>query len=150
MVSETVKILDVLLPKGEVLKLVYKDGSQKVYKCSDNKEIQIPLAVLTNSSSASAAEILASAVKDSNKGAVIGTKTYGKGIVQEIEKLSYRGALSITVAKYYTASGIEINKNGIEPNIVVELPEEMKNKTVISKDKDLQLQRAMQYINENK
>lgn len=150
LVSETVKILDVLLPKGEVLKLVYKDGSQKVYKCSDNKEIKIPLTVLTNSSSASAAEILASAVKDSNKGVVIGTKTYGKGIVQEIEKLSYRGALSITVAKYYTASGIEINKNGIEPNIVVELPEEMKNKTVIAKDKDIQLQRAVQYINENK
>lgn len=149
LVSETVKILDILLPKGEVLKLVYKDGSQKVYKCSDNKQIEIPLAVITNGSSASAAEILASAVKDSNKGVVIGTKTYGKGIVQEIEKLSYRGALSITVAKYYTASGVEINKNGIEPNIVVELPEELKNKTVLAKDKDLQLQRAIQYINEN-
>lgn len=150
LVSETINILDLLLPKGEVLKLVYKDGRNKVYKCSDNKQIEIPLAVLANGSSASASEILASAIKDANKGVIIGTKTYGKGIVQEIEKLSYRGALSITVAKYYTASGIEINKNGIEPNIVVELPEDLKNQSVLAKDKDIQLKRAIQYINENK
>lgn len=150
LVSETVKILDLLLPKGEVLRLTYKDGSNKIYKCSDDKQIKIPLVVLANGSSASASEILASAIKDSGKGIIIGTKTYGKGIVQEIEKLSFRGALSITVAKYYTSSGIEINKNGIEPNIVVELPDELKKQTVVTKDKDTQLQRAIQYINENK
>lgn len=150
LVSETVKILDLLLPKGEVLRLTYKDGSNKIYRCTDNKQIDIPLAVLANGSSASASEILASAIKDSGKGVIVGTQTYGKGIVQEVEKLSFRGALSITVAKYYTSSGIEINKNGIEPNIVVELPEELKKQSVVAKDKDTQLQRAIQYIDENK
>lgn len=150
LVSETVKILDLLLPKGEVLRLTYKDGSNKIYKCSDDKQIEIPLVILANGSSASASEILASAIKDSGKGIIVGTKTYGKGIVQEIEKLSFRGALSITVAKYYTSSGIEINKNGIEPDIIVELSEELKKQIVVEKEKDIQLQRAMQYINENK
>lgn len=150
LVSETIKILDLLLPKGEVLRLTYKDGTNKIYKCSDNKQIEIPLTVLVNGSSASASEILAGAIKDSGKGVIVGTQTYGKGIVQEIEKLSFRGALSITVAKYYTSSGVEIHENGIEPNIVIELPEEYKKQSVVSKDKDTQLQRAIEYINKNK
>lgn len=149
-VTETVEILDLLLPKGEVLKLVYKDGSQKVYKCNDDAQIEIPLAVVTNSRSASASEILAGAIKDSGKGVIIGNKTYGKGIVQEVQKLSVRGALSITVAKYYTASGVEIHKNGIEPNISVDLPSEVENETVIPFEKDTQLQKAIEYINSKK
>lgn len=150
LVSETIKILDLLLPKGEVLRLEYRDGRSKVYKCSTNEQIEIPLTVLVNGSSASASEILASAIKDSKKGVIIGTKTYGKGIVQEIEKLSTRGALSITVAKYYTISGVEINKNGIEPDIKVELSDELKKQSVISKEDDTQLKRAIEYINNKK
>lgn len=149
LVTETIQILDLLLPKGEVLKLVYKDGSQKVYKCSDNKQIEIPLTVLVNENSASASEILASAIKDSGKGKIIGTKTFGKGIVQEIEKLETRGALSITVAKYYTASGIEINKNGIEPDIEIEISEELKKKSVLDREEDEQLNKAMEWIQDN-
>lgn len=149
-VTETVKILDLLLPKGDVLKLVYKDGSQKVYKCTNDNQIEIPLAIVANSRSASASEILAGAVKDSGKGAIIGNKTYGKGIVQEVQKLSVRGALSITVAKYYTASGTEIHKNGIEPNISVDLPSEVENETVVPFEKDTQLQKAIEYINSKK
>lgn len=150
LVDETIDILDLLLPKGDVLKLVYKDGSQKVYKCEDDEQINIPLAVLTNSRSASASEILSSAIKDSGKGVLIGEKTYGKGIVQEVERLESGGAMSITVAKYYTMSGIEIHKNGITPDIEVELPEDVKNLSVIEKDKDTQLQKAIEYINSKK
>lgn len=149
-VTETIKILDLLLPKGEVLKLVYKDGSQKIYKCNDNDQIEIPLAIVANSRSASASEIFAGAVKDSGKGVIVGNKTYGKGIVQEVQKLSVRGALSITVAKYYTSSGIEIHQNGIEPNIAVDLPSEVENETVIPFEKDTQLQKAIEYINSQK
>lgn len=149
LVTETIKILDLLLPKCEVLKLEYRDGKNKIYKCSNNDEINIPLTILVNKSSASAAEILASAIKDANKGVVIGTQTFGKGIVQEIEKLKTRGALSITVAKYYTASGVEINKNGIEPNIAVDLPDELKKKAVVPKEEDTQLQKAIDYIKQN-
>ena len=149
LVTETIKMLDYLLPPGDVLKLVYKDGSQKVYKCTTDEQIKMPLAVLVNGSSASASEIFASAIKDAQKGKVIGVKTFGKGIVQEVEKLKTRGALSITVAKYYTNSGVEINKNGIEPDIKVEIPKELTKKSVLEKDEDTQLKEAIKYIKEN-
>lgn len=151
LVSETVEIAKLLLPKCDIVRLVYREGNEKVYKCDGKNEISVPLAVLVNSRSASAAEILSGAIKDSGKGVLIGNKTYGKGIVQSIEPLSSgNGALSITTAKYYTASGIEIHKNGIEPNIKVDLSEELKDDIAISKDKDTQLQKAVEYINSNK
>ena len=147
LVSDTVSILKEMLPKCDIVKLVYKDESERVYKCDGKNQINIPVAVLVNSGSASASEILASAIKDSNTGVLIGTKTYGKGIVQEVQQLDGKGALSITVAKYYTASGVEIHKNGIEPNITVELPEEYQKS---SSDKDTQLIKAIEYINSKK
>ena len=150
LVADTIKILQLMMPKCDLLKIVYKDSSEKVYKCDGKNEINIPLVVLTNSRSASASEILASAIKDSNKGIIIGNKTYGKGVIQEVEQLDGNGALSITVAKYYTASGIEIHKNGIEPNISVDLPDDVKNDSMIILDKDTQLQRAIKYIKEGK
>ncbi len=146
LVSETLDIARLMLPKGDILKLVYKTGKEKVYKDEDNTEINIPLAVIANSRSASAAEILSGAIKDSGKGVLIGNKTYGKGIVQTIEKLGNRGAIAITTSKYYTASGVEIHKNGIEPNITVDLPEEYKNDITIPRDKDTQLQKAIEYV----
>ena len=129
---------------------MYREGNEKVYKCDGKNEIQIPLAVLVNSRSASAAEILSGAIKDSGKGILVGNKTYGKGIVQSIEPLDGKGALSITTAKYYTASGVEIHKNGIEPNITVDLPEDLKDNIAIPKQRDTQLQKAVEYINQNK
>lgn len=149
LVTETVNILNLLLPKCDVLKLVQKDGTTKIYKTDGENEIKIPLVVLVNSSSASASEIFASAIKDANKGILIGNKTYGKGIVQTIQRLSAQDAISITTAKYYTPSGIEIHKNGIEPNIVVDLPEEVKNDTAVERTKDTQLQKAIEYIKTN-
>ncbi len=150
LVSETISIAKLLLPKGDILKLVYKTGNDKVYTDNDNDEIKVPLTVLVNSRSASASEILSGAIKDSGKGVIIGEKTYGKGIVQTIEKLSVRGAIAITTSKYYTASGVEIHKNGIEPNIMVALPEEYKNDITIPKNQDTQLQKAIEYINSKK
>lgn len=149
LVKETIEILDLLLPKGEVLKMIYNDGDEKVYKCDDDDQISVPLAVLVNGHSASAAEILSGAIKDSQKGVIIGEKTYGKGIVQEVERLGERGAMSITVAKYYTTSGVEIHKNGIEPNITVSLAEEYKNEMTIPKENDTQLQKAIEYVKSN-
>lgn len=150
LVSDTVKILQEMLPECDIVKLVYKDKSEKVYKCDGKNKINIPVAVLVNSKSASASEILASAIKDSEIGVIVGTKTYGKGIVQEIEELDGKGALSITVAKYYTISGVEIHKNGIEPNINVDIPEELKGLVSIPRDKDTQLIKAIEYINSKK
>ncbi len=150
-VEETIEIAKLLLPKCDIVRLVYRDGNEKVYKCDGKNEIDIPLAVLVNSNSASAAEILSGAIKDSGKGVLIGNKTFGKGIVQSVEKLENgKGALSITTAKYYTASGVEIHKNGIEPNIEVNLSDDLKNVIAIPKDKDSQLQKAIEYINSKK
>lgn len=145
-VPETINILNLLLPECDVLKLVAKDGTSKIYKTDNESQINIPLVVLVNSNSASASEILASAVKDSKKGILIGNKTYGKGIVQTVQPLSVGDAISITTSKYYTPSGIEIHKNGIEPDITIDLPEEVKNDTTVDKTKDTQLQKAIEYL----
>lgn len=150
LVSDTVSILKEMLPKCDIVKLVYKDQSERVYKCDGNNQIKIPVAVLVNSMSASASEILASAIKDSGVGVLVGTKTYGKGIVQEIQQLDGKGALSITVAKYYTASGVEIHKNGIEPNIAVDVSQEYSKSYTIPRNKDSQLIKAIEYINSKK
>ena len=149
-VDQALLIANLFVPEDEVLKLVSRYGVEKIYKTTSTNEIDIPLTILVNGNSASSSEILASVIKDSNKGVIIGTKTYGKGIVQTTKKLSYGGALSITTAKYYTKSGVEIHKNGIEPNILVEQADEYKNEIVVPYDKDLQLQRAIEYIKENK
>lgn len=150
LVSDTTEIAKMLLSKCDIVRLVYREGNEKVYKCDGKNEIKVPLAVLVNSRSASAAEILSGAIKDSGKGILIGNQTYGKGIVQAIEQLDGNGALSITTAKYYTASGVEIHKNGIEPNITVDLPEDLKDNIAIPKERDTQLQKAVEYINQNK
>ena len=150
LVDETLKIADLLVPKVDALKLKYKDGTEKVYKTNSDDEIKVPLVVLVNERSASASEILAGIIKDTNKGKLVGTTTFGKGIVQTVEKLGDRGALAITTSKYYTPSGIEIHKNGIEPDIKVELPEDQKNEITVTRDKDTQLKKALEYITKQK
>ena len=147
-VYDTLKMLDIFLPKAEVLKLVNKAGEEEVFKTNNLEEINIPLAVLVNQNSASASEIFASAVKDSGKGIVVGTQTFGKGVVQYVRQIKGHGAISIVSSQYFTSSGVVIQDNGIEPNIVVELPEELKNNSYIDRDKDLQLQEALKYIKE--
>ena len=123
LVYDTVEILDLFLPECDVLKLVDKNGNEEVFKTDNTSQIDIPLVVLVNQNSASASEIFASAIKDSGKGVVIGTKTYGKGVVQYVRPIKEHGAISIVAAQYFTSSGVVIQDNGIEPNIVVELDE---------------------------
>jgi carboxyl-terminal processing protease len=146
LLTETVKIANMLLPKGEVVKLVYRDGKEKVYPSDGNNEIKIPLTVLVNERSASASEILAGSIKDSKKGTIIGMKTFGKGIVQTVEKLDVEGAISLTTSKYYTSSGVEIHKNGIEPNIEVKLSDDYINKLYIPIENDSQLLKAIEVL----
>lgn len=146
LVDQTVDIANMLLPKGEIVKLVDKAGQVKMYNSDGKNEINIPLVVLVNSRSASASEILSSAIKDTKKGVLVGTKTYGKGIVQTVQSLDGDGALAVTTAKYYTLSGIEIQKNGIEPNYTVELPDDVKNNLYVTSDKDTQLKKAIEIV----
>ncbi len=146
-VDQTLLIANLLVPESEALKLVSRTGTSKIYKTTSANEIKVPLAVVVNQNSASSSEILASIVKDSQKGVVVGVKTYGKGIVQTAKALSFGGALSITTAKYYTSSGVEIHKNGIEPNIIANQEEEYKNEAIVEYEHDIQLQKAVEYIN---
>ncbi len=147
LLTEAVDIADQILPEGEIVKIVYGNGTEKIYTSDDDKKIDIPIVVLVNEYSASASEILAGAIKDSGRGTIIGKNTFGKGIVQTIEPLnSGIGALSITSSKYYTASGNEIHGVGISPNIDIDSKEEYKNISFIPYNEDIQLHKAIETL----
>lgn len=148
-VSETVKIADLLCGEGKIVETVYRDGSKKVYTSDAENKCTVPLVVIVNESSASASEILAGAIKDLKQGTLVGKKTYGKGIVQSIVPLNEGGAVSVTTAKYYTASGIEIHGNGIEPNVEVDISDVNRGMTV-DYNKDEQLRKAVEILNNSK
>lgn len=105
--------------------IVYTEDKMKKERREDDgkNEHNIPLAVLVNGSSASASEIFAGAVKDYGIGTIVGTTTYGKGVVQTIQPLTDGSAVKITIAKYFTPKGNDINKKGITPNVEAELSE---------------------------
>ena len=101
---------------------------------------------LVNESSASASEIFAGAVQDYGIGKIVGTTTYGKGVVQELRQLHDGSAVKLTVSNYYTPKGNSINKVGIKPDIEVKLASELLNKTEISHEEDNQLQEALKTL----
>ena len=149
-VDDTLKILDMFVGQEDVLRLVDKNGKEKVYSTTDTENINIPLAVIVNQNSASASEIFASIVMDLNRGEVFGTQTYGKGVVQYVLRIKDHGSIDCVAAQYFTPSGVVIQDNGITPTHVVEVDEEYKNNTFISRDKDAQLQGALEYIKNKK
>ena len=119
-VDETVRIADLLCGEGTIIKEIYGDGTTKIFT-SDSKKCEVPIAVLINGDSASAAEILSGAIKDLKAGKLVGTTTFGKGIMQDYIKLENGGGVAITVAEYYTASNEQIHKKGIKPDVEVKL-----------------------------
>lgn len=119
MVESVVEILDQILPEGVTVWTEDKYGSKKEYH-SDASCMSYPLAVLVNENSASSSEIFAGAIRDFKYGTLIGTKTYGKGIVQGIRKLSDGSAIKLTTGKYFTPGGENIHDEGIEPDIKLE------------------------------
>lgn len=118
--SAVVDIARKILPAGLVVYTEDKKGERTEYTCDGKNELQMPLVVLVNEYSASASEILAGAIQDYNKGTLIGTTTYGKGIVQRIHRLDDGTALKLTVSAYFTPSGRNIHGIGIEPDIELE------------------------------
>ncbi len=110
-----------ILPKGLVVYTEDKDGDRKEYSCDGKDELQVPMVVLVNGNSASASEILAGSIKDYKKGTILGTTTFGKGIVQKIFALSDGSAIKLTISHYYTPSGADIHGVGIEPDEELEL-----------------------------
>ena len=149
-VDDTLKILDMFVGEEDVLRLVDKNGKEKVFSTTDAENINIPLAIIVNQNSASASEIFASIVMDLNRGEVFGTQTYGKGVVQYVLRIKDHGSIDCVAAQYFTPSGVVIQDNGITPTHVVEVDEEYKNNTFIPRDKDAQLQGALEYIKNKK
>ena len=139
------KITDELMGKGTIVYTKTKQG-EKDYLNSDKDKIDVPLVVLVNGGSASASEILAGAIKDTESGTLVGTKTFGKGIVQRILPLSDGSGLKMTTSEYFTPNGINIHGIGIEPNVVIELPEDVEYYGVDYLDEDVQLQKAIEII----
>ena len=107
-----------ILPEGLIVYTEDRYGNRTEYSCDGDRELEIPLAVLINGDSASASEIFAGAVKDYGIGILVGTTTFGKGIVQRIVELSDGTAVKLTIAKYYTPKGNNIHDKGIEPRCV--------------------------------
>lgn len=132
-----------ILPKGLVVYTEDKYGERDEYTCDGKNELDIPLVVLINGNSASASEILAGAIKDYDKGTLIGTTTFGKGIVQRILPLTDGTALKLTISAYYTPKGNNIHGIGIDPDIECEFDSE----AYYDEGVDNQLERAKQEIN---
>lgn len=137
-------IADELLPEEIITYTVDKKGSRSDYT-SDAEEIGIPMAVLVNSNSASASEVLTGALKDYEKAIIVGEKTFGKGIVQSVIPLGDGSGVSVTTAKYYSPNGICIHGVGIEPDIVVEM-ETDKQISDLTYEEDIQLQKAVEVL----
>lgn len=138
------KIADELLPAGIITYTETKTGKREEYTSSAG-ELGIPMTVLVNGGSASASEVLTGALKDYKKATVIGTKTFGKGVVQTVIPLGDGSGISLTTSKYYSPSGVCIHGIGIEPDIVVEA-DETKQISDLSVDEDIQLQKAIEVL----
>lgn len=146
LLDTVVKITDMLVPEGYITYIEDKNGNKK-YEFSDENAINKPLAILVNGNSASASEVLSGAVKDMKAGKLVGTKTFGKGVVQNTYRLSDKSGLKVTVAKYYTPSGICIDGIGIEPDYKIEMPE-TEYGVKLPFEQDLQLQKAIDVVKE--
>ena len=147
LVKSAHEIGEELLPEGIMVYTMDKDGNREDTLCDDVYN-DVPLVVLVNGNSASAAEILAGAIQDTGRGQLIGTTTFGKGLVQRLFTLPDGSGLNVTIQKYYTPNGTSIHGVGITPDYEVELPEEYAQQTNIPAEADTQLQKAVEVLSE--
>ncbi len=147
LVDQALQIADYIVPKGkDLLVTVDKDKNEKIEKSKEDVLIDMPIVVLVNENSASSSEILAGALKDLNEATIVGTTTYGKGVIQQLLTLKSGAGLKVTVEEYYTPNRTKINGVGIEPNEKVELPETVSNHLFVQRDQDTQLQKAIEIL----
>lgn len=140
LLDSVVDTLRQILPEGMIVYTQTKDGTKKEYTCDGETPIEIPLTVLVNENSASASEIFAGAVHDHEIATLVGEKTFGKGIVQQTFPFTDGSAIKMTIAKYYTPSGVCIHGEGISPDVEVELPADA--------TEDVQLNKAIEVTKE--
>lgn len=132
LLTTVISMLKDILPNGLIVYTEDKDGNRKEYSDNDNEELDMPLAVLVNGNSASASEIFAGAIQDYGKGVIVGTQTFGKGIVQTVKPLTDGSAIKFTIAKYFTQKGQDIHGKGVTPDVVVEYDKDADEDTQIS------------------
>ena len=148
-VDEATKIADYILEKGDVIISTVDNKGEKEITYSENDPIfNMPIVILVNENTASASEILTAALQDYKKATVVGTKTYGKGIIQTLFTLSDGSGLKITTAEYYTPKGTNIHKVGIKPDEEVKLPDDIENIYAVAEKDDTQLKKAIDILNE--
>lgn len=141
LLTNAIYIANLLLPKGIIVSTVDRDGYKETQRSIGHPITNKPLVILINKGSASASEILSGALKDNKRAVLVGEKSFGKGLVQEINRLPDESGVNITIQKYLTPSGTDINKKGIEPDIKVELSDDdIKNKD------DKQLKKANEVL----
>lgn len=147
--DSVVNILDMILPECTIIYTEDKNGKVGSKYVSDADTIlDVPAVVLVNGNSASAAEVFAGDVQDMGVATLVGTTTFGKGIVQQIYPVGDGTAVKLTQSSYFTSGGRNIHGDGIEPDVYVELDEELLGKVVIEKDEDNQLQKALEVLGE--
>lgn len=120
LLDNAVFVANMFIPRGEIVEIIFRNGNKKSIQATNEQKLDDkPLVVLVNGASASASEILSGALKDYNKAVLVGKKTFGKGLVQRVVPLPNRTGLNVTIAKYLTPKGTDINKHGIKPDIEV-------------------------------
>ena len=141
LLTNAIYISDMLLKGGVIVSTVDRDRYKTTTRARYGQVSEKPIVVLINKGSASASEILSGALKDNHRATIIGEQSFGKGLVQEINKLPDEAGMNITIQRYLTPSGQDINKKGITPDVVIELTEEhVKNKD------DVQLKKAIEVL----
>ncbi len=143
LLTNAIYISDMFLDGKVIVSTVDRDGYKETQKANRGVMTNKPLVVLINKGSASASEIFSGAMKDNGRAVIVGEQSFGKGLVQEVNKLPYDAGINITIQKYLTPNGTDINKKGITPDVVVELTEE----NVKNKD-DVQLKKAVEILEE--
>ena len=143
LLSNAIYISDMFLNGGAIVSTVDRDGYKETQKATRGVLTTKPLVILVDKGSASASEIFSGAMKDNKRAVIVGTQSFGKGLVQEINKLPNNSGINITIQKYLTPNGTDIHKKGITPDVLVEFTEEdVKNKN------DVQLKRAIEIARE--
>ena len=147
LVTESLEIAETMVEKGNTLLITTnKDEKEKIEKSKENPTLTIPVIILINQNTASASEILAGSLKDNCNYKIIGTKSYGKGVIQTIYSFSDGSGLKVTTEEYFTPNHNTINKIGIMPDIEVNLDEEWQNISNIPYENDNQLQEAIKCL----
>ncbi|HEX3022323.1 MAG TPA: S41 family peptidase, partial [Lachnospiraceae bacterium] len=140
-------MLDRMLPEGLIVYQEDKNGKRiDEQKSTGEEQFTKPLVVMVNGNSASASEVFAGAIQDYGIGTILGTTSFGKGIVQSVIPMTDGSGVKVTISKYFTPKGRNIHGIGIEPDVVVDLKDELKKKVVVKKSEDNQIQEAIKVI----